>query len=296
MLTKLKTHFVFCSNSENQPLQAKPPQTNTIKMSSINVPLHRANAETKSMIRRIAPSAIMARRLSLPYSRQSLPKLMPKPNIVKKVSTTQISKPNGGFINVHRISPHQNIIFASASSSPSPVVTTTTTTTTTTPKPALRPLPGLTKVANRIGNVSKVVLTNGQQNMAKKNIVMIRKSARPPPSTPSPSSGATAIQLNTLKPIKIASPTGWTPVKSTQIARLPPALTPAPRPAKLPVKTYSNPKNAQELSKLPIISQVHSIVPMNRNSRDRVQAPAVRSVSNARPSNTVQNVPRFKTT
>lgn len=280
LFCKKLIRLYFCSkSSEKQQLQPKHLQQNTIK--SINVPLHRANAENQSMIRRITPASIMNRRLSLPYSR--LPKLLPKPDIVKAAPSPQTNALNGGLINVHRIG-HQNLFATASSSSHS---ASSASTVTNTPKATLRPLPGLTKVVSKVGNLSKLVLTNGQQHSAKKNFVMIRKSMRPPQPPLSTS-------LNTTKAIKtiklLSSTAGWAPVKSAQqIARMPPALTPAPRSAKLPVKTYS--KNGLfGMSKLPIISQVQSIMPDDGDNHDRLMPTAVTRTNSAGASTTVQTL------
>lgn len=205
------------------------------------MPLHRANAENQSMIRRSAP--IAARRMSLPYTTK-LPKLLPKPNIVKRVpSTTQIHGPNGGLINVHRIN-SQNLVLTSApSSSSSPSALT---------KPTLRPVPGL----NKLDSTSNVVLTNGQPNATKSNMVLIRKTMRPArPQSQLP-------MTSTLKPFKVATETGWVPVQQARITRMPPMLTPAPRGIKLPLKTYSKSREG-----LPIISQVQSIADQSKLKR-----------------------------
>lgn len=239
------------------------------------------------MIRRIAPSAIMARRLSLPYSRQALPKLLPKPNIARKVPPTQISTPNGALLNVHRISP-QNIVLNSSLPS--------FTSTSTTQKATLRPLPGLTKVVSKVGNISKLIVSNGQSNVAKKNFVMIRKSLaksmRPSPS-PSTSTSAQLNRPNQLTSIKFTAPPEWTPVKYSQAARMPPTLTPAPRSAKLPVKTYSR-NGIVGLAKLPIISQVQSIVSQDQNNHGHTAPLTHARTYAACTSKTIQSAPRHK--
>lgn len=226
----MKQNSIFIS-SEKKQSQAKTQQPNTMKISSINVPLHRANAENQSMIRRSAP--IATRRLSLPYAR--LPRLMPKPNIVKRVPSAQINGPNG-LINVHRIS-SQNIVLSSASPS-------------VTAKPTLRPVPGL----NKLDNPTNVVATNGQPSKPRQNMVLIRKSIRP--ANPQLST------TSTLKAFKVATETGWVPVQPAKLARMPPTLTPAPRGIKLPLKTYSKTREG-----LPVISQVHSIGEQNNLKR-----------------------------
>lgn len=245
--------FIF---SEKQQSQAKNQQSNTVKISSINVPLHRANAENQSMIRRSAP--IAARRLSLPYTK--LPKLLPKPNIVKQVSSGQINGPNGP-INVHRIGA-QNVVLTSASLA------------SITPKPTLRPVPGL----NKLDGPTNMVMTNGQSNMMRQNMVLIRKSMRPA----KPQLPTTSI----LKPFKHSTNSGWITVHKAPNARMPPALTPAPRGLKLPVKTYSKSREG-----LPVITQVQSMV--NQTSLKRTPS-IVKCTNSTIASSPVQNIGRLK--
>lgn len=229
-------------------------------MSSINVPLHRANAETQSMTRRShqAPGQIMARRLSLPYAR--LPKLLPKPNMEKPNMEkpklpNRINGPNGGMINVHRI----NVV------TPAP---------STASKATLRPVPGLHKVVNALNATT----TNGQPNVTKPkpNVVVLRKSM-PPPST------------NPLKSMKVAASEVWVPVKRAQISRRPPTLTPAPRGIKLPVKTYS-----RSTDSWPVISRVQTIASMDQNRTAPTMAK--QSTQNATASSPIKNVQSLKTT
>lgn len=244
------------------------------------MPLHRANAENQSMIRRCAP--IQARRLSLPYAR--LPKLLPKPNIIKRMPSTQINGPNG-LINVHRIG-LQNIVLTSA--------------TPSTSKATLRPVPGL----NKVGNQSNVVITNGQQNVTRPNMVLIRKSMRPPapPPPPPPPAAAAAPSVQTLpqssnttlKTVRVSSATGWVPIKQAQLVRMPPTLTPAPTARGIKVqqlKTYSKSREG-----LPIISQVHSIVPSAaaQNNLNRTTTSLIKCTNQAISSSPIQKKPRLK--
>ena len=240
-------------------------------MSSINVPLHRANAENQSMMRRSAP--IMARRLSLPYAR--LPKLLPKPSIAKRLPTTQINGPNGSLINVHRIG-SQNIVLSTATPSAS---ASASTSASILPKQTIRPVPGLNKVINS----SNMVMKNGQQIVPKQNLVLIRKSMRPPESSAQPSAP------NTLKAIKVSTKTAWVPIRPAQITRMPPALTPAPKGIKLPVKTYSKNKDG-----LPVISQVRSIDTLKHNKLNRTTPNAINSAKSLLASSPAQNTLRFK--
>lgn len=233
-----------------------------MKISSINVPLHRANAENQSMIRRSAP--IATRRLSLPYAR--LPRLLPKPNIVKRAPPTQINGPNG-LINVHRIGA-QNIVLSSAASPSTPA--------SVTPKPTLRPVPGL----NKLDSPTNVVVTNGQQSVPRQKMVLVRNSMRTVKSQISTAS--------TLKTFKVATETGWVPVQPARITRMPPTLTPAPRGIKLPLKTYSKSREG-----LPVISQVHSIG--EQNHLKRTAQSLVKCTNSTMASSNVRNCIRVKT-
>lgn len=101
------------------------------------------------MTQRSAPAPVVARRLSLPYSR--LPKLLPKPLIARRGAPTQINGPNG-VINVHRIG-SQNVVLSVPTS-----------------KATHRPLPALNKVVTTIPTVTV------------QSTSVLRKSM-PPPTT-----------------------------------------------------------------------------------------------------------------
>lgn len=270
--------FFFLQKLREKQQARKQQQTNTMKMSSINVPLHRANAENQSMIRRSAPASINSRRLSLPFSRlpKLLPKPLPKPNIKTQVPSTQINCPNGGLMNVH-LKNSQNIVLTSVSSAV---------------KSLQRPVPALNKVIN----ASNVIVKDGQQNLARPNMVLIRKAIRPslPIRTVAATAAAAATAIkpvipssgSTLKPIKLPPPPGWVPVKP-----IPPSLTPAPQRLKLPVRTYS--KNGNALGQLPVISQVQSI-PMEQSNDDHTTPSIVQITNRAIASSPVPNVIRTK--
>lgn len=133
--------------------QKKNRHSAPLKIQSINVPLHKSNPD-QLLTQRSAP--IMARRLSLPYNKlPQLPKLIPKPNIVRQLDQAQVSGQNG--VNVlKRISTSNGDI------------------PTKTVKIAPRPVPALNKVVN-VANVPMKVVEN--------NAPKVLRLSMPPPST-----------------------------------------------------------------------------------------------------------------
>lgn len=126
-----------------------PPQP--LKIQSINVPLHKKKLDNQLIARRSAP--IIARRLSLPMHK--LPKLIPKPNIVKQLDQAQMIGKNGRNL-LNRLNKTNGGLSTAMAN-----VTVTT-------KPAQRPIPALNKVVNPT-NVP-----------GRKNPAMLRKSMPPP--------------------------------------------------------------------------------------------------------------------
>lgn len=205
--------------SAQQQTQSTNQQVSPIKVQCINVPLHKQNAENHSMTRRSAP--IIARRLSLPYSR--LPPLIPKPNLLNRSIPTQVNNQivankiqHSGALNgmtLKRPIPTLNEVYAFVS-------------------------PGVTKAKCNGPFAPKQFL----------NATVLRKSM-PPTLTANKSqpSTATTVDNDSAKLISVSKLT----LPPAHITRLPPTLKPAPR--QQVVKTHT------PIAKIPMITRVQSI-------------------------------------
>ncbi|XP_055313503.1 uncharacterized protein LOC129574899 [Sitodiplosis mosellana] len=217
---------IACRQKEiaKQQTQTTHQQASPTKTHSINVPLHKKNADNHSMTRRSAP--VIARRLSLPYSK--LPPLLPKPNIqvLKRPNPVQMNSVNVAN-KLQRISlPNGRL---------TPVSTARANINAT----AKRPVPALTKV-NVVPN---------PQFVAKGNVSVLRKSMPSPQMNKLSLSQAIVARLDngTAKLIPVSTSS------AAHITRLPPTLKPAPRPViTLPKGTYIE-------TQIPKISRVQSI-------------------------------------
>lgn len=201
-----------------------------LKIQSINVPLHKSKLDNQSMTRRSA--SIVARRLSLPYDK--LPKLIPKPSIVKKLDQAQISGPNG--VKIVQRTNYSNGGIASP-----------LTNTSVTAKTAQRPVPALNKV-----NMVNVNNSSGKK-IAVTNVSMLRKSM-PPPLALTKSANATAqTPVNAVSQRLI-------PVRAIQVKNLPPNLKPVPRTqSNSALKTYARDSKILHVdANMPIISRVQN--------------------------------------
>lgn len=199
-----------------------------LKIQSINVPLHKSKLDNQSMTRRSA--SIVARRLSLPYDK--LPKLIPKPSIVKKLDQAQISGPNSVKIVQRTNNSNRGI------SSP-------LTNTLITAKTAQRPVPALNKV-----NMVNVNNSSGKK-IAVTNV--LRKSM-PPPLAFSKSANTTAQT-----PVNAVS-RRLIPVRAIQVKNLPPHVKPVPRTqSNSALKTYARDSKILQVDpNMPIISRVQN--------------------------------------
>lgn len=222
---KQQVHAVQAkSNDQPQPL----------KIQSINVPLHKKKFDNQSIARRSAP--VIARRLSLPMHK--LPKLIPKPNIVKQLDQAQMIGKNGRNL-LNRLNKTNGGLSTAMAN-----VTVTT-------KPAQRPIPALNKVVNP--NVP------GKKNPAS-NVAMLRKSM-PPPLTLAGYTTQPAIvtqkHSNIAAQVPTKSPIGrLIPIKSILKNNVKQVLRTQTNSA---LKTYSRDSKLLQLdSTMPIISRVQN--------------------------------------
>lgn len=230
-------YFHFCLlNSAKQQAQKTNQKSPPAKIQSINVPLHKQNANIQSMTQR-STAPVIARRLSMPFSR--LPPLIPKPNMLKRPNATQQDN-----LNVANKVPRLSVPNGSVSAVKSDTMTT---------KITVRPIPALEKVYNMINS----------QFVPVANATLLRNSM-PPPLT-------NRTQLQTVTRIDPTKLTTISKVRPAHITRLPPTLKPAPRPQPKPqpqplhqtqlksiaMKTYAKLQPAIKIeTKLPIINSV----------------------------------------
>lgn len=216
-----------------------PPQP--LKIQSINVPLHKKKLDNQLVARRSAP--IIARRLSLPMHK--LPKLIPKPNIVKQLDQAQMIGKNGRNL-LNRINKTNGGLSTAMAN-----------VTTVTKQPVQRPLPALNKVVNP--TLNRVVNVLGKKISAS-NVAMLRKSMPPPltlagyttqPATVTQKHSNIAAQVPTKSPIG-----RLIPVRSILKNNVKQVLRTQTNSA---LKTYGrDPKLIQLDSTMPIISRVQN--------------------------------------
>lgn len=222
--------------SAKQQAQKTNQKSPPAKIQSINVPLHKQNANIQSMTQR-STAPVNARRLSLPYSH--LPPLIPKPNMLKRPNETQPDN-----LNVANKVPRLSVPNGSVSAIKSGTMTT---------KLTVRQIPALNKVYDTINS----------QFVPVANATLLRKSMPPPLTNRTQLQTVTRIDPTKLTTISKAGP--------AHITRLPPTLKPAPRPQpksqpqplhqtqlkSIAMKTYAKLQPAIKVeTKLPILNSV----------------------------------------
>lgn len=219
--------FLFLFASAKKQTQSTVQQASPTKAQSINVPLHKQNANNHSMTQRGGP--VVSRRLSLPYSK--LPPLLPKPNVLKRPNPMQVTS-----VNVPK--KLQRISLPNGTLTPVTITNATTFTNPNSNATVKRPVPGLTKV-NVVSNA---------QLVPQGNVSILRKTMPAPQINKLQQSIVARLDNGTAKLIPITT-TG-----AAHITRLPPTLKPAPRPV---IKGIL--KGTYVETKMPKISRVQSM-------------------------------------